>query len=74
MKYSVHLYCHTISLNISPLPLIILQLMMMYLGSPVLCTALLTLTMLSSLRSFPAPPLLVCNKVSVGQLHHYTAW
>ena len=29
------------------------------LGSPVLCTALLTLTMLSSWRSSPAPPWLV---------------
>ena len=55
-----------------PLPLIILQLMRMYLRSPALCTALLILTMVSYWRSSPAPPWLVCNKASVSQVHHCT--
>ena len=54
-------------------PLIISQLMRMYLGNPVLCTALLTLAMLSFWRSSPAPPWLVCNTASVGQVHHCSA-
>ena len=37
------------------------------LGSPVLYTVLLTLTMFSSWRSAPAPPWLGCNKTSVRQ-------
>ena len=41
------------------------------LGSPVLCTALLTLFFSS--RSAPASPWLGCNKTSVGQVHHCTA-
>ena len=43
------------------------------LGSPVLSTALLTLTILSSWRSSPAPPLLACTKASMGQDHYCTA-
>ena len=35
--------------------------------------ALLTLTILSSWRSTPAPPRLGCNKSSMGQVHHYIA-
>ena len=46
-----------------------------YIATPedVLCTALRTLTMLSSSRSTPAPLWLECNIVKiVGQAHHYT--
>ena len=53
---------------------ILLKLMRMYGGSPVLCTALVTLTLLSSWRNSPAPPWwLMCNKASVGQVPNYTA-
>ena len=73
MKDPLYLYCHTICMNIPPLPLNVFQLMRMYLDNPILCAALLTLTMLSPWRSSPAPLWLVCNKASVGEVRHCTA-
>ena len=61
-----HLYCHTIYMPLYlPRPPDYITIHEEVLGSSVLCTALPTLT-----SSPPAPPQLVCNKTSVGQIHY----